>query len=51
MDNGDWLHDKWQEISNQVDNTEREIDEAEVLAKKLLIDIEFLRIMFEEDML
>jgi hypothetical protein len=51
MDNGDWIHEKWEEISNRVDKAERDINDAETLAKKLLVDIEFLRIMFDEDML
>lgn len=51
MDNGDWAYEKWEEISNRVDKAERDINDAETLAKKLLVDIEFLRIMFDEDML
>lgn len=51
MSDGDWIHSKWEEINERVEKAEQDIDEAEALAKKLLIDIEFLRIMFDEDML
>lgn len=51
MEDSEWIHNEWEAISDRVAKAERDVDEAEKLAKKLLVDIEFLRIMFDEDML
>lgn len=51
MDDRDWIYDKWQEIDARADKAAADLNKAEELAKQLLVDMEFLRIMFEEELL
>lgn len=46
----EWIYNQWDRIDERVNKVEQDIAQAEQLAEKLLVDIEFLRIMFEEDL-
>lgn len=47
----EWIHEEWKQIDARVAKAEYDLNQADALAKKLLVDMEFLRIMFEEDLL
>lgn len=51
MDDRDWVYNKWNEIDARVNKAQDDLDKSEKLAEQLLIDMEFLRIMFEEELL
>jgi hypothetical protein len=51
MNDNDWVYEKWQEINARANKAEADLNNAEEMAKQLLIDMEFLRIMFEEELL
>ena len=51
MDDRDWVYEKWQEIDASANKAQADLNEAEAMANKLLVDVEFLRIMFEEELL
>lgn len=51
MDDHEWVYNKWNEIDARVNKAENDLRNSERLASQLLIDIEFLRIMFEEELL
>lgn len=51
MDDNDWVYEKWQEINARASKAEADLNHAEEMAKQLLVDMEFLRIMFEEELL
>ena len=47
----EWVYNKWAEIDARVNKAEEDLHRSEELAKQLLVDIEFLRMMFEEDLI
>lgn len=51
MDDRDWIYEKWEEINSRANKAQEDLNAAEVMAKQLLVDLEFLNIMFEEDLL
>lgn len=50
-DDREWVEQKWEEINARANKAQKDLNEAERMAKQLLVDLEFLNIMFEEDLL
>lgn len=51
MDDREWVYNKWNEIDARADKAAEDLNNAEKLAQQLIVDMEFLRIMFEEELL
>jgi hypothetical protein len=50
-EDNEWIFQKWEEINARVNKAQEDLEEAERIANQLLVDINFLSIMFEEDMI
>lgn len=50
-DDREWLEQKWEEINARAEKAQRDLNEAERMADQLLVDVEFLQIMFEENLI
>jgi hypothetical protein len=50
-EDNEWIYEKWEEINARVNKAQEDLNEAEAVATQLLVDIQFLTIMFEEDLI
>ena len=51
MDDHDWVNDKWDELEARADKAQETLKEASQKLNQLAIDLKFINIMFEEDLL
>jgi hypothetical protein len=50
-ESSEWIHDQWESIDARVESLSKKIDDSIARAEQLLVDIEFLRMMLEEDLI
>lgn len=50
-DDREWIYEKWEEINARAEKAQADLNEAERMANQLLVDVEFLSIMVEEDLI
>ncbi len=50
-DDREWIEQKWEEINARAEKAQADLHEAERMANQLLVDVEFLSIMVEEDLI
>ena len=51
MDDHDWVNDKWEELEARATKAQEDLNQASQKLNQLAVDLEFINIMFEEDLL